>query len=102
MRAIKINPNTQEVTEVQLQGGLSELQEHVGGMIGVFHWDEFQSDCIYCDDFPVENDLAFVGKGFVVPVYKPVLLVGTPDNRGKSTVCTADLDAVKGGIRWVS
>lgn len=101
MRSIKINPNTKEVTEVKLKGGLAELQEHVGGMIGVFHWPEYQSDCIYCDDFPSDEAKGFVGAGFVVPVFNSVLLVGPPDNVGNSTTCTADLESVKEGVSWV-
>jgi hypothetical protein len=101
MRAIKIDPNNQTVTEIQLEGGLEELQKHVGGLIGCFYWGMFQCDAIYCDDFPTKEDKRFTTQFFNQAIAKPMILTGTPDNKGNSTKCTADLDAVRDIIQWV-
>ncbi len=103
MRALLINPTDQSITEVQLtsKDSLKELQDHVGGMIGVFEWPQFESDICYCDDYPTEDSLYWTAKGFARPIAGNCLLLGLPNNRGNKTPCTADLEALAETVQWV-
>lgn len=84
MKAIKIDPEEKLIYEIQLEGGLSELQSHVGGMIGIYHDPILKADVVYCDDFTVHRG-KWTSTNYNQWIKGKSLLIGQPDNRGNST-----------------
>ena len=86
MKAILINPETQEVKSIQIEKGIDAIYKEMGcSMVGAFGINE-QGDSIFYDDEGLfkEQKGGFMMKDWNYPVVGKCLVMGCDENTGES------------------
>lgn len=103
MKAILINPETQTISEIQIDGGLESMYKAMDCEMIEAPVNFDNDDTLYCDEeglFKPQKG-GIIAKDWCMPILGKVLIVGS-DDEGNSVDVRGTIETYKDMFKWVS